>query len=78
MNLEDGGRLVSKLREAGGQGGGGSPALQVQHPKVLKRREGGDCLETFDISPRHLPAGKGWCRARPRTCRTGSRAHRPT
>ena len=29
-------------------------------------------------SPHRLPAGKGWCRAQPRTCRIGFRAHRPT
>ena len=47
--LEDSGGLVSKLGEAGGQRGGGSPPLQVQHPKVLKRPEAGDCFDFFHL-----------------------------
>ena len=35
-NLEDCGRLVGELGEAGGERGGSSPALQVQHTEVLQ------------------------------------------
>ena len=53
---------MSKLGEAGGQRGGGSPPLKVQHPKVLKRPEAGDCFETFDISTSFTSSSSSWHR----------------
>ena len=59
-NLEDSGGLVSKLREARCKRGGSSPALQVQHTKVLKKHE--EFFERLDALASFTSSSSSWQR----------------